>query len=47
MALDDGLDPMQLYGTCERVGVQIPMNTRFTTETYPCDGACIFQYVSD
>ena len=38
---------MQLYGTCERTGVQMPMNTRFTTETYPCDGACIYQYVSD
>ena len=45
--LDGGLNPMELYGTCERAGVQLPLNSRFTTESYPCDGECIYQYVSD
>lgn len=45
--LEGGLDAKELYGTCVRAGVQLPLNSMFTTKRYPCDGSCIQQYVDD
>ena len=45
--LEGGLEAKELYGTCERAGVQMPLNSLFATKTYPCDGACIAAYVDE
>jgi len=45
--LDGGLDAEELYGDCDRSGVQMPLNTGAATLGMSCDGACIRSYVDD
>ena len=43
--LEGGLDAKEMYGTCERAGVQMPLNSLFAAKSYPCDGGCISDYI--